>query len=447
MPREQRKVEDVVQRVLGLSTADETEVVYNGGETALTRFSENQIHQNVTEADAGIIVRVALGSKIGIASTNVLDDEGLKECVDKATNIAEASQDDDEYPGMPKPGNIKKNGSFDKATAGFGPGERALAVGDIIGISKKAKMKAAGSFMVGTQIMVVGNSHGVYAEDEFTKAEMTLVTSTDDSSGYAGGGGWRVSDIDATALTEDAVRRAEMSHNARDFKPGKYDVVLEGYCISDITNWLSFVVFNTKAVLEGRSLLAERMGDKIMGDNITMTENAYHPAIGGLPFDFEGVPRQEVTLVDKGVAKNLLYDSVTAKMADKPNTGHGLPSTFTEGPIPLYTVWDNGDSDVDTMIKSLDRGLYVTRFHYINGFVEPMKAVFTGMTRDGTFWVEDGEIKYPVKNLRWTQSMLEAFSNVKMISKDVKVSGTPDGMMTVAPAMYISDFNITGATE
>ena len=185
----------------------------------------------------------------------------------------------------------------------------------------------------------------------------------------------------------------------------------------------------------------------VMGDNITISEDAYHPSIGGLPFDFEGVPRQQVTLVEEGVAKNLLYDSVTAKMAGKPNTGHALPSTFTEGPIPLYNVWGNGDSNVDDMIKSLERGLYVTRFHYINGFVEPMQAVFTGMTRDGTFWVEDGEIKYPVKNLRWTQSMLEAFSNVKMISKDVKVTGTPDGIMVVAPAMYISDFNITGATE
>jgi len=447
MAREQRNVEDIVQKVMGLSSADETEVVYNGGETALTRFSENHIHQNVTEADSGIIVRLALGSKIGVASTNVLDDAGLKECVDKAYNIANASQEDEEYPGMPKPGDIKKNDSFDEATSGFGASDRAGAVGDIIGISKKANMKAAGSFMVGTQTMAVGNSHGVYVEGGFTKAEMTLVASSDDSSGYAEAGGWRVSDIDINSLAEDAVRRAEMSHNPQNLEPGKYDVVLEGYCIADISMWLSFVVFNTKAVLEGRSLLAEKMGDKIMGDNITISENGYYPAMGGLPFDFEGVPRQKVTLVEKGIAKNLLYDSVTAKMADKPNTGHGLPSTFTEGPIPLYTVWDNGDSNVDEMIKSMERGLYVTRFHYINGFVEPMKAVFTGMTRDGTFWVEDGEIKHPVKNLRWTQSMLEAFSNVKMISKDVRVTGTPDGIMAAAPAMYISDFNITGATE
>ena len=130
------------------------------------------------------------------------------------------------YPGLPKPGDVKKNNSFDKVTAGFGPEKRAAAVGDIIGISKKAKMKAAGSFMVGTQKMVVGNSHGVYVEDGFTKAEMTLVTSSDDSSGYAEAGGWRVSDIDAAALSEDAVRRAEMSHKPKDLKPGKYDVVL-----------------------------------------------------------------------------------------------------------------------------------------------------------------------------------------------------------------------------
>jgi PmbA protein len=273
------------------------------------------------------------------------------------------------------------------------------------------------------------------------------VVMADDASGYCEGGGWDVGALDVAALAEDAVRRAELSKKPREVEPGRYDLVVEPYAIGELFTWLSFVVFDTRAYQEGRSLLSKRMGDKIMGDNVTLVDDGLSPETIPLPFDFEGVPRQKVTLIDRGVAGGLCYDLATAAKEGKKTTGHALPPGSGYGPFPLNPALEAGDSSVEEMIASMERGLYATRFHYVNGFVEPMQAVFTGMTRDGTFWVEGGEIKYGVKNLRWTESMLRAFSNVEALGRERRLVGVSDGIRTVAPAVYFKDFTFTGTTE
>jgi len=184
-----------------------------------------------------------------------------------------------------------------------------------------------------------------------------------------------------------------------------------------------------------------------MGDNVTITDDGLSLTGIPLPFDFEGVPRQRVTLIDKGVAVGLCYDLATAAKEGKKSTGHALPPSYSGGPVPLHLQLAPGDATVEEMIAALDGGLYVTRFHYVNGYVEPIQAVFTGMTRDGAYWVEGGRIKYAVKNLRWTESMLQAFSNIRMLGREPKLITGGDGEAAVAPAVYFKDFNFTGTTE
>ena len=191
--------------------------------------------------------------------------------------------------------------------------------------------------------------------------------------------------------------------------------------------------------------MAGKFGKRIVGKNISIWDDGFDSRGLPMPFDFEGVPKQRVDIIQSGVAKEVVYDSHTANREGKHSTGHALPAPNTFGPIPLNLFMAPGDSSKEEMLSSTSHGLWVTRFHYVN-VVHPLKAVLTGMTRDGTFWIENGEIAYPVKNLRFTQGILEALSRVEQISKRLTLQKTWFGG-TVAPALKIESFNFTGATE
>jgi PmbA protein len=444
---ERQTVEDIAARALKASRADETLLLVESYERALTRFGENEIHQNITENHLRLTVQAAVGKKVGVARGNVNDAADAGNVAEMAFAIARVQGEKEDYAGLAEPGDVPAVKGFSEATAGYAADQRADAAGLVIGAARAAKMKAAGSFRTEKGVFAVANSKGVLAQHPYTEVELVAVVMSDDASGYCEGGGWDAATLDVNALAEDAVRRAELSKNPREVEPGQYDLIVEPYGIDELFGWLAFVVFDTRSYQEGRSLLSKRMGDKIMGDNVTLVDDGLSAETIPLPFDFEGVPRQRVTLVDRGVASGLCYDLATAAKEGKKSTGHALPPGSSYGPFPLNLALEAGESSVEEMVSSMERGLYATRFHYVNGFVEPMQAVFTGMTRDGTFWVEDGEIKYGVKNLRWTESMLRAFSNVKMLGRDRKLVGVADGIRTVAPAVYFKDFTFTGTTE
>ena len=443
---DQKTAEKIVGRALAASKADETLALLTSSERALTRFSENAIHQNVNETSVGLAVQAAVGRRVGVAAGNVNAEADAAVLAARAFAIAKAQGEKDDYGGLASPGPAPAVQAFDEATARYTPDQRADGAGVVIAAAKAAGMKAAGSFMTEKGAYAVGNSNGVFRYHPYTNAALVAVAMSDDASGYGEASAWEVGKIDLAALAEDVVKRAEMSKNPREIKPGQYDLIVEPYAVGELFSWMSFVVFNTKAYQEGRSLLAKRMGEKIMGDNVTIVDYGLSPETIPLPFDFEGVPKQRVTLIEKGVAKGLCYDLATGAKEGKPSTGHSLGPGSSEGPLPLHLALLPGDSSVSKMIAAMDHGLYVTRFHYVNGFVEPMQAVFTGMTRDGTYWVEDGKIKYGVKNLRWTESMLRAFSNVKMMTRERRLMGG-GGITTLAPAVYFRDFTFTGTTE
>lgn len=447
MAFERADAEKIIEQTLRASRADETLVLLEFYRRAVTRFGENEIHQNVSESHLRLTVQAAIGKKVGVACGNVNGEAGAERVAEMALAIARVQGEKEDYAGLAEPADVPAVDGYSDATASYTPEQRADAAGQVIAAAKAAKMKAAGSIRTEAGALTVANSKGVLLHHPYTEAEVVGVVMADDASGYCEAGGWDATRIDVAALAEDAVRRAELSRNPREVEPGEYDLVVEPHAIASLFGWLAFVVFDTRAYQEGRSLLSKRMGEKIMGDNVTIVDDGLSPETVPLPFDFEGSPRQRVTLVDGGVARGLCYDLATAAKEGKRTTGHALPPGTSYGPFPLNMALEAGDASVAEMIASMERGLYATRFHYVNGYVEPMQAVFTGMTRDGTFWVEDGEIKYGVKNLRWTESMLRAFSNVKALGRDRKLMGVTEGIKTVSPAVYFKNFTFTGTTE
>ena len=294
------------------------------------------------------------------------------------------------------------------------------------------------------------NTNGVECYQPLSSAYLNLIVMGDNSSGFSDQFSREVDQIQLDDLAEAAIKKCLASKDPKGVEPGEYQVVLEPSAVAAMVEWMNYIGFGCKAFQEETSFMSNRIGKKIMGENVTMYDDGTDSSAIAFPFDFEGVPKQKVALVEKGVAKGVVYDSFSANKEGKKSTGHALtPDSAAEGGLALNLFIEGGDSSLEKMIESVKKGILVTRFHYINGFLDTTNALLTGMTRDGTFWVEDGKIKHGIKNLRFTESMLKAFSNVQQISKDRKIvaSWWEDVGCIVAPAMLIDKFKFTGKTE
>jgi len=440
---------NLLNSVLKKSKADQTDAVYIGGESGLTRFANSAIHQNVSERNSRIYFRAVLGKKIGVASTNSFIGEDLEKALSNATEIARNQKENPDFPGLPTKQEFTKLNTYFENTAQFSPTQRAEAVKKIFDKAKALNLTAAGSFSTGDSEIAVVNTRGVACYQPLSSAYLNLIVMGENSSGYADQLSRDVDLIDVDNLAEVAIKKCVKSKNPKGLDPGEYQVILEPSAVAALVEWMNYIGFGSKSFQEGTSFLSNRIGQKIMGQNVTMYDDGTDESAIAFPFDFEGVPKQKVMLIEKGVARGVVYDSLSAHKEGKRSTGHALTPDNSEGTFALNLFIEGGDSSLDKMLKSVKRGILITRFHYINGLLDTTNAVLTGMTRDGTFWVEDGKIKHGIKNLRFTDSMLKAFSNVSQISQERKIvnSWWEDVGCIVAPAMLMDNLKFTGKTE
>jgi len=441
----ERKMREIAERVLSLSTAEQTEVLIMSEDSGLTRFANSYIHQNVAERNVGLRVRAVVGKKIGVASINDLSPEALEKVVERALTIARLQPENPDFTSLPGPMPGAEIEAFDEATAAFSPEARARDVGVICQLAVENGLVASGAFTTGAGELAVANSLGVFAYHATTSADINTVIMSDDSSGYAEVTTWKVGEINTELIGKEAVEKALQGRNPRELPPGCYPLILEEYAVADIINTLAYLGFGALSVQEGRSFMIDSFGKQIMSAAISIWDDGLDPTGLPLPFDFEGVPRQRVDLIKEGVAEAVVYDSYTAGKEGKASTGHGLPAPNTFGPIPGHMFMAPGEASKEEMLASMDRGLWVTRFHYTRP-VHPKLAIVTGMTRDGTFLIEKGEMAYPIKNLRFTQSYVEALANVELISHETRLQQNWFGA-TRAPALKLTGFEFTGATE
>lgn len=423
----------------------EAEALVMTEDSALTRFANSEIHQNVAETNVTINLRVAVGKRVGVASSGRTDAEGLRRLAENAAAIARVVEELDDWGGLPSQTEIRDvPGAYNRVTAEAGPEFRAGAVRAVIGAANDAAVTAYGSFATGTESIAVANSAGARASGTRTTSQLITVSmGPDGGSGYAEAAAVDASTVDAAALGREASGKARATANAVSIDPGDYPVVLEEYAVVDLLDMLGYLGFSALAVQEERSFF--EAGKRIGSDLVTIVDDGDDPA--GLPlwFDYEGVAKRRVELVDRGICREVVYDSQTAARDGVASTGHGLPAPNPWGPFPLNMFMEAGDAPRDDLIAGLDRGLLVTRFHYTNP-VHPKLAIVTGMTRDGTFLVEDGKIVGPVKNLRYTQSYLAALAGTVVVARERKtLKGFLGGV--VVPAVRIDGWTFTGGTE
>jgi predicted Zn-dependent protease len=454
------RAHDIVERLQKFSTADELELLISGGQTALTRFANNTIHQNVAEENYVISVRAVFDGRTARATTNRLDDESLRRVVKQAEALARVQHSDPDLLPMPDasafPQGPQPERSFD-STAALTPEDRAAAVEKIVAVATRNQLTAAGIFSSSQTAEALLNSRGLSVFNTQTSSEISITMLGEDSSGWQKANSPNVRDLDPVGLAETAAHKARESAHPREVAPGKYTVVLEPAAVLDLVGFM-FLDFGGLAVLDQRSFLTGRMGTKLFGDNITFRDDVYHPLQAGAPFDGEGVRRQRVTLVENGVVRNLVYARATAEKMRKSEhaavgniapTGHGFPLPNEIGEAPMNLVFEGGPETsrrgLEQMIASTDRGVLVTRLWYIRE-VDPYEKILTGMTRDGTFYIEGGKVRHGVRNFRFNQSLIHLLSNVVEMGTPVRASGEESFDMVV-PAMKVNEFNFTEVTK
>lgn len=449
-----KKSREIINKALAHSKADQIEVTLFNYDQALTRFANNYIHQNVNEANSSISIRVVFGKKIGSASTNSLSEKNIKSTVEWAEKIARRQREDPNFISLPaiKKDAYKRCTTYSKKTAHFSNLDRAQSVSTIINEAKNHSLTAFGSVSNGSAEICVGNSLGTFVYGQSDDVFCNIVMSGENSTGYAQGGARDVSQLNFAKLAKKAASKAVLSSNPRNMQPGTYTTIFEPLAASEFLSFLSYYAFNGKLHGEGRSYLSEKLGTKIVDEKISIRDDPFNTRGYPFAFDMEGVPKKSLVLIDRGVAKNVVYDSLTANKVGKQSTGHALTAPNPFGPIPMHIVMKGGKESVNDLIGSTKKGILVTRFHYTN-VIDPHKLIFTGMTRDGTFLIENGEITEGIKNFRFTENIIGCLNRLQGISRKCEVVafepgyGGRFGRGTIVPTLKIKDFAFTSATE
>ena len=443
------RIDTLLDRALAHATTERVEALVLAQDLALTRFATNRIHQNVREHDATLQVRVVDHDRIGVASTNKLDEAGIRDVVERASAIAERSAPNPAAAVLPEPDGRDHDPDlgYVPGTAEASPELRARGARVVIDAGEAKGLQASGSFSTSVMTIAVANSLGVRARHRSTKAALLTVMmdgfASGAASGYAHAGSTDVADLDPEALGLEAADTGDRMRGAGELEPGEYEVILEEYAVAGLLEYLSYIGFSGLAHEEGRSFMD--LGRRLMGENVSIWDDGQDPSGMPSPIDFEGVVRRRVDLIQDGVARAVVHDAATGSRAGTGSTGHGLPAPNLLGPMALNLFMAPGSTPRDELLRGVKRGVWVTRFHYINP-VHPKKAILTGMTKDGTFLIEDGRLSRPILNFRFTQSIPEAFSDVRAAGSETRVlPGEFFGAARV-PALHLGSFNFTGVT-
>ncbi len=457
----------VFDKLRKLTIADEIELLISGGRSALTRFANNTIHQNMAEEESHLSVRVSFGGRTARVTTNKHDDDSLRRVVQSAEALARMQQDDPDLLPMPTPDEVQRNGDaagarvvqrhFD-STACITAADRAAAVAKVVEIAKKYSLTSAGIFSTADGVEGIFNSHGVVDWYEQTLAEVSITMIGDTSSGWQKANASDATQLDPATLGDIAAQKAIASQNPQDLPPGKYTVILEPAAVLDAVGFM-FWDFGGSALLDQRSFLNDRIGTQLFGENITVWDDVYHPLQLGMTFDGEGMKRHGLKLIDKGVVQRVTFARSTAARVLQSTfagsvgivtpTGHGFALPNEIGEVPLNIVFDAPETakrqSVEQMIAGTERGILVTRLWYIRE-VDPYEKILTGMTRDGTFLVEGGKVRGGLRNFRFNESLIHMLQNVESMSDPVRSCGE-ESMDMVVPAMKVRDFNFTETTK
>jgi predicted Zn-dependent protease len=450
------ELEQIMKRALALSPTEECELLASEATENLTRFGSNAITQNVSRRSRSLRIHLKQGLREGVTEVSAFDEKSLAAGFAKAKTILELSKPNEKLlPFVSEKQTYAKVNAWREGVAEHSPEERARRVLAAIERCKKENLEASGVFEANDTLTGIASSKGILATFPATTStfSLTATTKSGDAEGWAEEEREEPREIGIDSVIEKAVRGAKLGARPRPHAPGRATVVLEPAAVAEILLFYSWLGCGAQRYLEGRSYCSGKLGQKFFSDKLTIRDDATDARAPGMPFDYEGVATRSVTLVDRGVAKDLVWDRPSAKLAEsqglpgKTTTGHALPQPNSQGPMARHLIMD-GDAKAtqDDLVRGMKEGFLVTKLHYCN-VVNPMDLSITGMTRSGIWKVENGEVAHPVKNFRFTISLLEVFSKIEALGRPERATGALFGGRFVVPPVRVADFNMTSSTE
>jgi PmbA protein len=442
---------DVAEKAIAAAEGDGVEAVVQAERSGFARYAGSEVHQPTLIENVSVFLRVIRGQRAGAAAGNRVDDEGLRKLAARAGEAADAAPEDPDLPPPAGAAQLPAVKGHDEETAALGPADQARLAADAIAAA--GDMPIYGFFTSGTATVAVATSAGFAAEQSSTDTVALALAATDGQSGYAEQTAWAVRHIDPAVVARQAVELAVRTANADPLPPGSYRAVLGPYALGELLQYFSYDAFSGLALLEERSFLGDKLGERHFDEKVSIADDALDPR--GLPkqFDFEGVPKQRVQLVENGVLRGVVWDSASAARArnGQHSTGHaGPPALRRWGPLPFALSVAPGEAEsVDELVELVGDGIYITRLHYL-GIVEPRQGILTGMTRDGTFRIRGGKIAEPLVNLRFTVAVPDVLADVPAITRETTLSNEAAyyderfAYGALVPALATARFDVTG---
>jgi predicted Zn-dependent protease len=421
---------------------DGVEVTVSGSNLATSRFANNSMTQNQSPITESVSVRVLIDGRQARLSGDQTSVKAVQELVDNTISAAKLLERDPDLPELVTPDetNGRAPDRFDRDTADIDPDGRAGHIKEMIDVAKASGLVGAGTYSSGEWYTAIGNSAGIFQFHHETSAEASITMRIGDSAGWAKAQSPRARDVKPADLARRAAEKAQRGINPIEIPPGRYKVILEPAAVLDLL-WFLWYDFSATSHLDKVSSLLNKVGQKVFEERINITDDYEHPLQSGTPFDGEGMSRKVVKLVEKGVFQNMVYGQRSAKKLKKKATGHALQEPNVLGEYPQNLVVGGGNTSLEQMIADADRAILVTRVWYVR-VVDPATVLITGLTQDGTFLVENGQIKSGVKNMRFNISVLEMLTKVLSLGPSLRTSGE-EGSPAVIPPMTVADFNFT----
>ncbi|MEO8294405.1 MAG: TldD/PmbA family protein [Gemmatimonadota bacterium] len=432
----------LLKRIIGFSRAERVEVRVNSGITANTRFAANQLSTSGSVENTSVVIQSWFGARHAVTTTNDLSDDSLKRAVASSEALARlAPEDPEDMPLLGPQTYVPVNAYFD-STASLSAADRARAAMTALGVTREAgDLEAAGFIVTGANATALANSAGLFAYHRSTTSNYTLTVRTADGTGSGWGGAdhpdW--SQLDFKSVSERAISKARASRNPVAIEPGRYTVILEPQAVGDLVQLLAFYG-DARSADEGRSPFVKegggtKVGEKILDERVTIVSDPQDPQLLGQPWDGDGMPLSRQVWIDKGVLNQLSYSRYWAKKQGKTPTG---------GPNSVKML--GGTTSLDEMIASTERGVLLTRLWYLRE-VDPRTILYTGLTRDGTFLIENGKISKALRNFRFNESPLFILNNMDALGRAERLAGTESGGDVVMPSIKVRDFNFTSLSE
>ncbi|HYX76995.1 MAG TPA: TldD/PmbA family protein [Gaiellaceae bacterium] len=441
---------ELAGRAVEAAGGDEALALVQTERSGMARFAGSEVHQPTLIENEVVELQVVRDGRVGIASGNRTDAEGLRELAARAGEAADSAPADPDFPGLTPPAAPPAVEGFDEEAAALGAEDQARLAAAAI---KASELDLYGFFTSGVTGVAVAATTGLAVEQELTDVAVLALAAVEGASGYAEQTGWRVADVDPAAAAREAAEKAKRTRGASELEPGSYPAVLGAPAFAELLAYFSYDAFGALGVIEERSFSFDKLGERVFDERFSLTDDALDPRAFPKAFDFEGSPKQRVQLVENGVLTGVVWDRASAKRAGggQETTGHAPPSSIRNwGPLPFALSVAGGEAEsTDALAETLGDGIFVTRFHYLS-VVDPRDGIVTGMTRDGTFRIRGGKVADPLVNLRFTVSVPQLLAELPGLTREPELINQnayyderyPTGLLT--PAVATARFDVTG---